>query len=73
MTFLLTDSMSLISKIQVGCITTKFQATKGHFVSVYTPGHYGGGEISGVAEPLDDLISTPVDNTAKIGLELGEK
>ena len=44
-TYLLTDSLSLISKIQAGRIkenwVSLFRGIKGHFVSVYVPGHCG--------------------------------
>ena len=82
-TYLLTDSLSLISKMQAGRIKENWasllRSIKGHFVSVYVPGHCGisfnskADKLAGEAEPIDYLIRSPSDVTSEIGRKLDEE
>ena len=82
-TYLLTDSLSLISKIQAGRIKENwvllFRGIKGHFVSVYVPGHCGisfnskADRLAGQAEPLGYLIRSPSDVITEIARQLDEE
>ena len=75
-TFLLTDSLRLISKLQRGQVKTSwiplFRSIQGHFVSVYVRGHCGisynakADRLAGFAEPIGDLVRSPGDVTSEI-------
>ena len=70
-TLLLTDSLSLVSKLQVGMIKDTWahhiRQIKGVFKAVYVPGHSGisfnekADELAGKALPFGDLVRVPTD------------